>query len=136
MNVSNTDSKDIIITSIDIVLLSPSFAMNIFSIALAEVYQEHCQISVMKDFFIIDIWDKVFKSGPSKICGKQPLKDLKLLKRTKSLQIFKVRLPQILLGPLLNILSHLLVPLNPLSTNPTKWSNKLEQFAANSQRIV
>ena len=23
------------------------------------------------------IWDKVFKIGPSKICGKQPLKNLK-----------------------------------------------------------
>ena len=36
-------------------------------------------------------WDKVFKIGPSKICGKQPLKDLKgygLLKQTISLQIF------------------------------------------------
>ena len=22
-------------------------------------------------------WDKVFKSGPSKICGRQPLKNLK-----------------------------------------------------------
>ena len=22
------------------------------------------------------IWDKVFKNGPSKICGKQPLKNL------------------------------------------------------------
>ena len=24
------------------------------------------------------IWDKVFKNGPSKICGRQPLKKLKL----------------------------------------------------------
>ena len=23
------------------------------------------------------IWDKVFKTGPSKICGRQPLKNLK-----------------------------------------------------------
>ena len=23
------------------------------------------------------IWDKVFKNGPSKICGRQPLKNLK-----------------------------------------------------------
>ena len=22
-------------------------------------------------------WDKVFKNGPSKVCGRQPLKDLK-----------------------------------------------------------
>ena len=24
-----------------------------------------------------DIWDKVFKNGPSEICGRQPLKNLK-----------------------------------------------------------
>ena len=24
------------------------------------------------------IWDKVFKNGPSKICGRQPLKKLRL----------------------------------------------------------
>ena len=37
------------------------------------------------------IWDKVFKSGPSKICGRQTLKNLKeygLLKQTISFQIF------------------------------------------------
>ena len=36
-------------------------------------------------------WDKVFKNGPSKICGRQLLKCLKgsgLLKQTISLQIF------------------------------------------------
>ena len=30
---------------------------------------------------VLTIWDKVFKSGPSKICGRQPL-------QTMSLQIF------------------------------------------------
>ena len=41
--------------------------------------------------FTRDKWDKVFKNGPSKICGRQPLKKLKgygLLKQTISLQIF------------------------------------------------
>ena len=36
------------------------------------------------------IWDKVFKSGPSKVCGRQSLKNLKeygLLKYIISLQI-------------------------------------------------
>ena len=36
-------------------------------------------------------WDKVFKNGQSKTCGRQPLKKLKLyglLKQTVSLQIF------------------------------------------------
>ena len=34
------------------------------------------------------IWLKAFKNGPSKICGRQPLKDLKR-KQTISLQIFQ-----------------------------------------------
>ena len=58
------------------------------------------------------IWDKVFKNGPSKICGRQPLKNLKYgrLKQTISpyhFKFFKDRLPQISLGPFLNTLSHL-----------------------------
>ena len=28
-------------------------------------------------FVVLDIWDKLFKSGPSKICGRQPLENLK-----------------------------------------------------------
>ena len=48
-------------------------------------------------------WKKVFKNGPSKICGRQPLKDLKWyevksFKQTIPLQFFKGCLPQILLG--------------------------------------
>ena len=41
-------------------------------------------------FLVRYMWDKVFKSGPSKICGRQPLKNLKwysLLKQTIFLQI-------------------------------------------------
>ena len=37
------------------------------------------------------IWDKLFKNGRSKICGRQPLKNSKghgLIKQTVSLQIF------------------------------------------------
>ena len=52
--------------------------------------------------FLCNIWDKVFKNGPCKICGRQPLKKLKghgLLKQ-------KGCLPQILLDPSLNTLSH------------------------------
>ena len=40
---------------------------------------------------VILIWDKVFKNGPSRICGRQPLKNFKrygLRKETISLQIF------------------------------------------------
>ena len=57
-----------------------------------------------------DIWDKVFKNGPSKICGWQPFKILKgygLFKQTISHKFFKVCLPQVLLGPFLNTLFHL-----------------------------
>ena len=56
-----------------------------------------------------NIWVRVFKNGPSKISGRHPLKNLKgygLPQQTISLQIFKGRLPQILLGPFLNTLSH------------------------------
>ena len=38
----------------------------------------------------IDIWVYVFKNGPSEVCGRQPLRNLKrygLLKQTISLQI-------------------------------------------------
>ena len=49
--------------------------------------------------------DKVFKNGPSEICGRQPLKNLKwygLLKQTiPHFKFFKGYLPQILLGPFL-----------------------------------
>ena len=41
------------------------------------------------------IWDKVFKNGLSKICGRQPFKFLEDC------------LPQILLGPFLNTFSHI-----------------------------
>ena len=54
------------------------------------------------------IWDKVFKNGPSKVCGRQGLKNLKwygLL--TYHLKFFKGCLPQILLGPFLNNFSHI-----------------------------
>ena len=41
--------------------------------------------------YMCNIWDKVFKNGPSEICGRQLFKHLKwhgLLKQTISLQIF------------------------------------------------
>ena len=65
--------------------------------------------SFLKDFFSRYLtnlnsykWDKVFKSGPGKICGRQPLKNL------KGYKFFKGCLPQILLGPLLNTWTHAL----------------------------
>ena len=53
-----------------------------------------------------DKWDKVFKNRPSKICGRQPLKNFKEygLLEADFFKFFKGCLPQILLGPFLNIL--------------------------------
>ena len=49
-------------------------------------------------------WDKVIKSGPSKICGRQPLKTLS---RPYPFKFFKGYLAQISLDPLLNTLSQM-----------------------------
>ena len=32
---------------------------------------------VLPSYLLKNLWDKVFKNGPSKICGRQPLKNLK-----------------------------------------------------------
>ena len=51
-------------------------------------------------------WDRVFKSGPSKFCGRQPLKYFKYL-RPYPFNFFKGCLQQNLPSPLLNTLSQL-----------------------------
>ena len=55
--------------------------------------------------------EKVFKNGLSKICGKQPLKNLNMvcLCRPYHFKFFKSCLPQILLDPFLNILSRIIL---------------------------
>ena len=56
------------------------------------------------------ILDKVFRSGLSKFCGRQPLKKFKhmvCLSEPYPSKFFKGCLPQNLLSPLLNTLSHL-----------------------------
>ena len=64
----------------------------------------------MKSFDKI-IWGKVFKSGPSKICGRQPFKKFEkgivCLGRPYPFKFFKGCLPQILFGSLLSTLSYL-----------------------------
>ena len=40
--------------------------------------------SYTKLVLVISIWVKVFKNGPSKICGRQPLKNLKWKKNLLS----------------------------------------------------
>ena len=57
-----------------------------------------------------NMWVKEFKNWPGKICGRQPLKYLTCicLGRPYHFIFFKGCLPQILLGPSLNTLSHVL----------------------------
>ena len=58
------------------------------------------------------IWGKVFKNWPSKICGRQPLKiwsDMVCWGKPYLFKFFKCCLPQTLLGPFLNTLSHILL---------------------------
>ena len=70
--------------------------------------------------FMKVIWDKVFKNGPSKICGRQSLKNLKgyavCSNRQYPFKCFKDCLPQILLDPFLNALSHLLLQVRIIKT--------------------
>ena len=66
--------------------------------------------SMVKKFSGCYKWDKVFKSGPSKICGRQLLKclkDLVCLSRPYPFKFFKGCLPKCLLGPFLNIFSQI-----------------------------
>ena len=49
--------------------------------------------------------DKVFKNGPSEICGRQPLKNLNRYDLLNYFKYFKGCLPQISRGPFLNTLS-------------------------------
>ena len=82
------------------------------------------------------IWVKVFKNGPSKICGRQPLKKLKshgLLRQTISLQFF-LRLPStILLGPFLNTLTHLISHLHIDTDTDTDTDTHTTQSAHKNQ---
>ena len=51
--------------------------------------------------------DNAFKKGPSKIYGRQPLKNLSCLSKPYHFKCFKGYLPQILFGTFLNTLSQL-----------------------------
>ena len=71
------------------------------------------------------IWDEVFKSGPSKICGGQPLKSLKgydlrkqiISSRPYLFKVFKGCLPQILL-----VHSRILCPIFNSRKCPQKYT--------------
>ena len=82
-------------------------------LAAKKLYHRYLAESQMR-LCSVYIRDKVFKNGPSKTCGRQPLKNLKrydLLKICFSwpyhFKFFKGCLPQILLSPFLNTLSHI-----------------------------
>ena len=61
-------------------------------------------------------WDKVFKNGQSKVCGRQPLKDLKGC------------LPEISLGPFLNTLSQIInILFDELCDNQTPWTTYIRR---------
>ena len=68
------------------------------------------------------LWIKIFKNGPNKVCGRQPLKiwiDVICLGRLYHFKFFKGCLPQILLGPFLNTLK----PFNnEVSSNLKSWT--------------
>ena len=57
-------------------------------------------INCIKGIWDIYKWVRVFKNGPSKICGRQP-------KQTFFFKFFKGYLPQVLLGPFLNTFSQI-----------------------------
>ena len=52
-----------------------------------------------------NIWNRVFKNGPGKICERHPLKN----SQAYPVKFFKGCLPQILLRPFLYTLTHLFV---------------------------
>ena len=74
------------------------------------------------------IWNKVFKNGPSRICGRQQRQNLKgygLLRTGYTpFRFFKGCLRQILLEPFLNTLSHIL---HLMSLKKHKKKVKLQQ---------
>ena len=61
---------------------------------LRKVVMRRCYTHTLHRLIIVylsQVWDKVFKSGLSKFCGRQPLKNLKEsdpLKQTIFLEIF------------------------------------------------
>ena len=63
-------------------------------------------LTVVKNLWLTlsyeNIWNKVFKNGPSEICARQPLKNLKWYGLLKLFELSKDCLPQISHGPFLN----------------------------------
>ena len=64
------------------------------------------------------IGDNVFKNGPSKICGRQPLKNF-------TWSILEYFVPY---ETHFSQENNLFNPFNPLSASPKKWLNTVKQF--------
>ena len=90
--------------------------------------QKHCKFFFWK--IIYNIWDKLFKDGQSKICGRQPLKNFEgvwsALGIPYPFKFFKGCLPQILLGPFLNPLPHLIM--TDLRSSQNGWLERWNQL--------
>ena len=71
-----------------------------FIFSTGKWYYSDCRYLQVSIWYMVHYLEKSIKNGPSKICWRQP-------QQTISLQIFKSCLPYILLGPLLNTLSHI-----------------------------
>ena len=68
----------------------------------------NCQLKISLNIFTCIIWFKVFKNGPSKICGRQPLKkNSSNMFCLYNFKLFKECLPQIFFGPFLNTFTHM-----------------------------
>ena len=73
-------------------------------------------------------WGKVFKNGPSKICGRKPLKiwsDVVCLGKPYHFKFYKGWVSQILLGPFLNTLFQIYLRISTGSKGFHAVSNSL-----------
>ena len=71
---------------------------------LSHFFSEIILVAVYVKWFSSEryTWVRVFKNGPNKICGRQPYNKFEV-----HFKFFKGCLPQFLLGPFLNTLTHL-----------------------------
>ena len=91
-------------------------AISLWLTSTAFVSEEAATVGASESYSVAfcswSIWDKVFNNGQSKICGRQPLKNLSCmvcLGRRYHFKFFKGCLPQILLSSFLNTLSHMVL---------------------------
>ena len=62
------------------------------SICIPPIFLLKASTLVFKSSNLFHKWDRIFKTGPSQLCGRQPLRNMifkNLIKQTISLQIFQ-----------------------------------------------